>query len=326
MASLKVLKSRIKSIHTTRKITKAMQLIAAARLKGIRRKVDAAKVYMEEVHDLVESLVPDGIYDQLRVNNYGNGGDSNSASDNTRMDSRTESCKGTLIVLFTADRGLCGQFNGAIIKASRKEIATIGRDNIEVLCMGRKGYEALKKDGVTFATNSYISYPQIKSISFLNMKESILEIVNATRKYKRYILIYSNYVSMVKQEVVIEESLFPTCDTQMSSTARDDVHNSVDQFGDDQSRVGKYKMSFDGGKRLVLQRTIEQYSIARVFNIILTSMLSEYAARMLAMDGATRNSTKMLDTLSRQYNQNRQSQITRELIEIISGMEAIETA
>ncbi len=311
MGSLKNLKARIKSIKSTRKITKAMQLIAAARLRNVRNKSNSANEYLNGMKEIFSSMIPHGIYDfidnsHLNKNVHIN----NNINSLLQTNADLELCKkSNLIILFTADRGLCGQFNGSLIRAAKKQIFdTKNKNEISLLCIGKKGYEGLKNDGIRFMHNDFISFPPIKEMNFQKVHNDLLEVVHAINLHKSCTIIHSKFISMIKQEIVIEHSLFPKSN-DANHNIKKDSH--------------EYIVSLDGEKKLIIDLIINQYETAKLYSIMLDSMLSEYGARIFAMDGATRNSTKIIDRLSRQYNRSRQGQITGELIEIISGMEAI---
>ena len=291
MPSLKDLKNRIGSVKSTQKITSAMKMVAAAKLRKAQEQAIASRPYCSSMEKIVSSLA------------------------NKLIDNAPELLKGKkeikkqLLVVFSADRGLCGGFNGSISRAVKLEVKKSKDLGIEtkLLFVGRKSADTLKKDfqqhivEIVTGNSTNPIYSDALSISS--------KIVNLYQKdeFGSCKIIFNKFVSAITQEVTLK-SLIPI------ETNNEDIsnHNQV-------SSVYEYEPS----EEVILEELLNKNIATQLFSAQMESTASELAARMTAMDNATRNAGDLIDRLTLQYNRTRQAFITKELIEIISGAEAL---
>ena len=291
MPSLKDLKNRIGSVKSTQKITSAMKMVAAAKLRKAQEQAIASRPYCSSMEKIVSSLA------------------------NKLIDNAPELLKGKkdikkqLLVVFSADRGLCGGFNGSISRAVKLEVKKSKDLGIEtkLLFVGRKSADTLKKDfqqhivEIVTGNSTNPNYSDALSISS--------KIVDLYQKdeFGSCKIIFNKFVSAITQEVTLK-SLIPI------ETNNEDVSNN------NQVRsVYEYEPS----EEVILEELLNKNIATQLFSAQMESTASELAARMTAMDNATRNAGDLIDRLTLQYNRTRQAFITKELIEIISGAEAL---
>ena len=291
MPSLKDLKNRIGSVKSTQKITSAMKMVAAAKLRKAQEQAIASRPYCSSMEKIVSSLA------------------------SKLIDNAPELLKGKkeikkqLLVVFSADRGLCGGFNGSISRAVKLEIKKSKDLGIEskLLFVGRKSADTLKKDfqqhivEIVTGNSTNPIYSDALSISS--------KIVDLYQKdeFGSCKIIFNKFVSAITQEVTLK-SLIPI------ETNNEDVSNN-----NQVSSVYEYEPSED----VILEELLNKNIATQLFSAQMESTASELAARMTAMDNATRNAGDLIDRLTLQYNRTRQAFITKELIEIISGAEAL---
>ena len=291
MPSLKDLKNRIGSVKSTQKITSAMKMVAAAKLRKAQEQAIASRPYCSSMEKIVSSLA------------------------SKLIDNAPELLKGKkdikkqLLVVFSADRGLCGGFNGSISRAVKLEVKKSKDLGIEtkLLFVGRKSADTLKKDfqqhivEIVTGNSTNPIYSDALSISS--------KIVDLYQKdeFGSCKIIFNKFVSAITQEVTLK-SLIPI------ETNNEDVsqNNQV-------SSVYEYEPS----EEVILEELLNKNIATQLFSAQKESTASELAARMTAMDNATRNAGDLIDRLTLQYNRTRQAFITKELIEIISGAEAL---
>ena len=291
MPSLKDLKNRIGSVKSTQKITSAMKMVAAAKLRKAQEQAIASRPYCSSMEKIVISLA------------------------SKLIDNAPELLKGKkeikkqLLVVFSADRGLCGGFNGSISRAVKLEVKKSKDLGIEtkLLFVGRKSADTLKKDfqqhivEIVTGNSTNPIYSDALSISS--------KIVDLYQKDEFGLckIIFNKFVSAITQEVTLK-SLIPI------ETNNEDV-SSNNQV----SSVYEYEPS----EEVILEELLNKNIATQLFSAQMESTASELAARMTAMDNATRNAGDLIDRLTLQYNRTRQAFITKELIEIISGAEAL---
>ena len=291
MPSLKDLKNRIGSVKSTQKITSAMKMVAAAKLRKAQEQAIASRPYCSSMEKIVSSLA------------------------SKLIDNAPELLKGKkeikkqLLVVFSADRGLCGGFNGSISRAVKLEVKKSKDLGIEtkLLFVGRKSADTLKKDfqqhivEIVTGNSTNPIYSDALSIS-----SKIVDLYQRD-EFGSCKIIFNKFVSAITQEVTLK-SLIPI------ETNNEDVskNNQV-------SSVYEYEPS----EEVILEELLNKNIATQLFSAQMESTASELAARMTAMDNATRNAGDLIDRLTLQYNRTRQAFITKELIEIISGAEAL---
>jgi len=291
MPSLKDLKNRIGSVKSTQKITSAMKMVAAAKLRKAQEQAIASRPYCSSMEKIVSSLA------------------------SKLIDNAPELLKGKkeikkqLLVVFSADRGLCGGFNGSISRAVKLEIKKSKDLGIEtkLLFVGRKSADTLKKDfqqhivEIVTGNSTNPIYSDALSIS-----SKIVDLYQRD-EFGSCKIIFNKFVSAITQEVTLK-SLIPI------ETNNEDVSNN-----NQVSSVYEYEPS----EEVILEELLNKNIATQLFSAQMESTASELAARMTAMDNATRNAGDLIDRLTLQYNRTRQAFITKELIEIISGAEAL---
>ena len=291
MPSLKDLKNRIGSVKSTQKITSAMKMVAAAKLRKAQEQAIASRPYCSSMEKIVSSLA------------------------SKLIDNAPELLKGKkdikkqLLVVFSADRGLCGGFNGSISRAVKLEVKKSKDLGIEtkLLFVGRKSADTLKKDfqqhivEIVTGNSTNPIYSDALSISS--------KIVDLYQKdeFGSCKIIFNKFVSAITQEVTLK-SLIPI-ETNNEDSSNNNQVNSVYEY--------------EPSEEVILEELLNKNIATQLFSAQMESTASELAARMTAMDNATRNAGDLIDRLTLQYNRTRQAFITKELIEIISGAEAL---
>ena len=290
MPSLKDLKNRIGSVKSTQKITSAMKMVAAAKLRKAQEQALASRPY---------TLLMDKVVSKIASKTSGNSIDLL----NGKTDNKTQ-----LIVVFSADRGLCGGFNGSITRAVRAEVKKLEQEGIQVklLMVGKKSADALNREfGHLFVEriDGNSAKPNYTDAEILAKKIITLFDNNEFGVCK---VIFNKFVSAISQEVTYK-SLIPA---EIQET-EDDTNNSNSIY------------EFEPSEEEILNDLLPRNLSTQLFSSQMESTASELAARMTAMDNATRNAGDMIDNLTLLYNRTRQAVITKELIEIISGAEAL---
>ncbi|MBM3489833.1 MAG: F0F1 ATP synthase subunit gamma [Alphaproteobacteria bacterium] len=293
MPSLKDLRVRIGSVRSTQKITKAMQMVAAAKLRRAQEAAESARPYSQRMERLIGSVAGnlpslEGVPPLI----VGNG----------RQDVH-------LILVVTAERGLCGSFNSAIVRRARQTIEALRREGrqVKLLCVGRKGYEALRRDRADLIVE-YITLREYRNIDFSaaqRVADKVMELF-AAGAFDVCHLLYSAFKSVIAQAVTLQQ-LVPV--KLPEGTEQPDLKGAIYEYEPDEAE---------------LLATLAPRNIAvQVFKALLEGAAAEQAARMTAMDSATRNAGEMIGKLTLRYNRTRQAMITKELIEIVSGAEAL---
>ena len=290
MPSLKDLKNRIASVKSTRKITKAMQMVAAAKLRRAQDAAEASRPYTDRFNTVMGGLAS---------------GAAGSASA-PRLLSGTGSDQTHLLVVMTAERGLCGGFNGNIAKLARshaQKLLAQGK-TVKILTVGKKGRDVIKRDlGEHFV--EHVDLSAVKRISYHNA-QSIAKDVLAKfdgGEFDIATIFFSRFENVVTQH--------PTA-SQIIPAQFEAVEGGETSLYD-----------YEPSEEAVLADLLPRGVATQVFAALLENAASEQGARMSAMDNATRNAGDMIDKLTIEYNRSRQAKITNELIEIISGAEAL---
>ena len=293
MPSLKALKNRIESVKSTKKITKAKQMVAAAKLRRAEEAAKAARPYTERMEGVLANLAA-------------------SAKDNPnapKLLAGTGGDKVHLLIVATADKGLCGAFNSSIVRLARERIVKLQSEGkaVKIVTVGRKGNDQLKRlygDLIIWKTN----FAEVRQIGFAQaneIAEKVLEMFDAG-DFDVATLFYGQFKNVVSQ-VPTAQQIIPAVAPEGVETP--DLKGAVYEYEPEEDQI--------------LKALLPRYVAVQVFRALLENVASEQAASMTAMDNATRNAGDMIDKLTLQYNRARQAQITKELIEIISGAEAL---
>ncbi len=293
MPSLKDLKVRINSVKSTRKITKAMQMVAAAKLRRAQEAAEASRPYAARMTTVLSNIAT-GNRDNPEAPKLLRG---------TGDDSRH------LLVVCTAERGLCGGFNSSIVRRARLDINRLigeGKD-VKILCVGRKGREQLKREYDHLFVEDQIAFEGVKKISYGEAEQVASRVLGSFAKgeYDVITLYYSEFESVLTQSPKALQVIPATIDTVEEGAGS----NSAYEYEPDETAL--------------LAELLPKNITVQIYRALLENAASEQGARMTAMDNATRNAGDMVDKLTLQYNRSRQAAITSELIEIISGAEAL---
>ena len=290
MPSLKDLKLRIESVKSTRKITKAMQMVAAAKLRRAQEAAESARPYSERMSALTANLAAS----------------SQGSASAPRMLSGTGKEDVHLLIAATAERGLCGAFNSSIVRMLRSEIRSLQKDGreVKILTIGKKGREQLKREYESlFVGHVDLSmHRRIGHAVAVDISKTILDMFEAA-EFDVASIFFSRFKSVIAQ-VPTKQQLVPF-PVEVEDTAQANFYN------------------FEPDETEILSELLPKAVANRVFSALLENAASEQGSRMSAMDNATRNAGEMIDKLTIVYNRSRQAAITKELIEIISGAEAL---
>ncbi|MDP2620905.1 MAG: F0F1 ATP synthase subunit gamma [Hyphomicrobiales bacterium] len=291
MPSLKDLRNRIASVKATQKITKAMQMVAAAKLRRAQSRAEAARPYAERMETVLVNLTaalkhPD---------------------DAPRLMVGTGSDRHHLLIVCTAERGLCGAFNSSIVRLCREHANRLIADGktVKILCVGRKGFDQLKRQfgGSIVET---ISLREVRQIGFANARAVAGKVLALFEEGELDIatLFFSRFKSVIAQ-VPTAQRVIP------ASVPETDAPPAAAAY------------EYEPEEHRILADLLPRNIAVQIYRALLENAASEQGARMSAMDNATRNAGEMIDKLTLSYNRQRQAQITKELIEIISGAEAL---
>ncbi|HMO08651.1 MAG TPA: F0F1 ATP synthase subunit gamma [Paracoccaceae bacterium] len=288
MPSLKALKNRIASVKNTRKITKAMQMVAAAKLRRAQEAAEAARPYAERMGAVIGGL---------------SASVAGSASA-PRLLAGTGSDKVHLLVVMTAERGLCGGFNSSIARLARakaQELLARGH-TVKILTVGKKGREALKRD-LSEHFVGHVDLSDVKRVGYADAARIGREVLTRFEagEFDVATLFFNRFQSVISQ-IPTAQQVIPAAYEAASQPALYD---------------------YEPGEEAILADLLPRGVATQVFTALLENGASEQGARMSAMDNATRNAGDMINRLTIQYNRSRQAAITKELIEIISGAEAL---
>jgi F-type H+-transporting ATPase subunit gamma len=292
MASLKDLRNRIASVKATRKITKAMQMVAAAKLRRAQEAAVAARPYSERMAVVLANLA--------------------SAMEGKagapKLLSGTGSDQVHLLVVATAERGLCGGFNSSITKLAREHADRLMREGktVKIMTVGKKGADALKRNYGKFVVDA-VNFQGVKSVQFdhaSGVAAKILSMYEAG-EFDICTLFFSEFKSVIQQKPTALRLIPAIYDASKVPDLGGAVYEAEPEEGE------------------ILDELLPRNISIQVFRGLLENAASEQGSRMSAMDNATRNAGDMINKLSIKYNRQRQAQITKELIEIISGAEAL---
>ena len=295
MPSLKDLKNRIGSVKNTRKITKAMQMVAAAKLRRAQEAAEEARPYAERMSAVMAGLTAGA-----------------QGSDNApRLLAGTGSDDKQLLVVMTSERGLAGGFNSSIVKLARQRAQLLRAQGkqVEIMTVGKKGREQLKREYAKQIIH-HVDLSEVKRIGYDNARGITDEILSRFEDggFDVATIFYNRFESVISQ-VPTEMQIIP----------------AVLAEGDGAAATGGADSQYDyePGEDAILADLLPRSVATQIFAALLENAASEQGARMSAMDNATRNAGDMIDRLTTQYNRSRQAAITKELIEIISGAEAL---
>ncbi|MCL4161994.1 UNVERIFIED_CONTAM: hypothetical protein GTU68_021636 [Idotea baltica] len=290
MPNLKVLKNRIASVKSTRKITKAMQMVAAAKLRRAQEAAEAGRPYAERFNAVMAQLAGGVSADSGPELLVGNGANQTH-----------------LLVVMTAERGLCGGFNGNIAKLARAAAHKLMAEGktVKMLTVGKKGREALKREFGELSIG-HVDLSEVKKLGYDNASGIAQDLLTRFENGEFDVakIFYSTFQSVISQTPT-EQQIIPA------------------DFSNVEASEDTTLYDYEPSEEAILDDLLPRAVATQIFSALLENGASEQGARMSAMDNATRNAGDMIDKLTVEYNRSRQAVITNELIEIISGAEAL---
>ena len=292
MPTLREVRNRISGVRKTQKITRAMKMVAAAKLRRAQAKVVATRPYAQKLRDVLEHLT-------------------SQVQEEPPEMLRERQVSSTALVVVTSDRGFCGAFNANLLKAAEGRIREYGdRVSVKLFCVGRKGNEFFRKRGYTVTGGRSGIF---NSLAFLEAQGIAAELVEGYRegKFDRVEIAYNQFKSLARQQIEFEQ--FLPLPAEPAEEARNEHTTAPDYI-------------YEPDWKELLVTLIPQYLNYLMWRILLESNCAEEGARMAAMENATENAREMIDTLQLQYNKARQASITKELLEVVSGAEALMAA
>jgi F-type H+-transporting ATPase subunit gamma len=295
MPSLKELRNRISSVKATQKITKAMQMVAAAKLRRAQMAAEAARPYAIRMETVLANLAT-----ALKGREGGPPLMVGTGKDAVH-----------LLIVCTAERGLCGAFNSSIVRLTREHVNRLAADGkqVKILCVGKKGFDQLKRLYAPLILE-VIDFKSVRQLSFEHaekVSDKVLALF-AEGAFDVATLFYSRFRSVISQ--------IPTAQRIIPATIPDEAAPIED-------KLGGAIYDYEPDEAEILTELLPLNATTKIFKALLENAASEQGARMSAMDNATRNAGDMIDRLTMKYNRSRQAMITKELIEIISGAEAL---
>ena len=293
MPNLKELKNRISSVKSTRKITSAMKMVAASKLRRAQELAESSRVYADSLSFILSSLA----------------GNTKNSSDLPKILTGRENSKISLLIINSSDRGLCGGFNSNLFRNAKKWISDqqgLGK-SVKIMTVGKKASSFYKKTDLDIVAsfedlNSNDRQLQVSE----EIKNKIMELFE-NNEIDEVSILFNKFVSAISQEPTYQ-SLIPL---------------SNDETSEEESETNNSVFEFEPDKNELLEYLVPRNFLTQIYRSVLESSASEHAARMTSMDNATRNAGDMIDRLTLTYNRTRQAFITKELIEIISGAEAV---
>ncbi|MCB1783880.1 MAG: F0F1 ATP synthase subunit gamma [Alphaproteobacteria bacterium] len=304
MPSLRDYRDRIKSVKSTRKITSAMKMVAASKLRRAQEQAEASQPYAQVMAEMLERVAKNVIIN----------------AGSPKLLTGTGSDKKHLLVVVTADRGLCGGFNAYIAKETRNQIKALQAQGKEVsiVCVGRKGYDALVREYRPLIVKHFREMTGRNRVEYSHADKITHYILEAYENGEFDIcsLIYNEFKSVLVQKPIA---------SQLIPFKLPEVHATEQKPEAEEKSKNKAPSPYDfePGEEEILSKILPHNLGVQIYRALLDSAAGEQAARMTAMDNATRNAGDMISGLTLQYNRARQAYITKELIEIISGAEAL---
>tara|TARA_B110000438_G_scaffold291085_1_gene327587 strand:+ start:1611 stop:2468 length:858 start_codon:yes stop_codon:yes gene_type:complete len=284
MANLKDIRNRIKSIKSIQQVTGAMKMVAAAKMRRAQENMEKTRPYSSKLAELLNELIP-------------------SIDRKLMPELVVRPVNKTLFVVITADRGMAGAFNTNVLKEAHKTIDSIGSENVDIICIGKKAYGYFKHRNYPIILDYIDFWNTLSYDDAMNLgNEIITRYINGD--VDQVNIIYNRFINVARQEIK-NEIFLP-------------INNS-----EQDSKTYRTEKLFEPSKQKVVESIIPRYLNTQIWQFLLESNASEQAARMLAMENATTNAQDLIKDLKLQFNKARQSAITTEMLEIVSGAEAL---
>lgn len=297
MPSLKDIRIRIKSVKSTKKITAAMKMIAATKLRKAEECVQESRLYADLMSQMITDLLNRTMHlEKMPKLLVGNG-----------------AAERVMVILLTSDRGLCGGFNGNIVRAALRYIQTLKDEgkSVQIVCVGRRGLELISGSAKNDVVESFNAYGAPQFYQAKRIAKSVLELF-AQDKFDQCIMFYNRFFSAMTQKVTTHR-LIP--------------YSPIEEMGLVAAQVTPLQnlslFEYEPGEEAVLDQLLPKNFEVQLYRAMLENTASEHGARMTAMDTATRNANDMISRLNLSYNRKRQAIVTNELMEILAGAEAL---
>ena len=282
MANLKDIRDRIKSVKSIQKVTKAMKMVAAAKMRRAQERMEESRPYSNSLAEVIQHLLPDIDRDALPL-----------------LDVRDIKRKAYVVV--SADRGLAGAFNTNLLKVAQKEIDSFGKEKVDLFCIGKKARDHFKRREYNIINSHVDFWADMKFNSAITIGRSIIDHFT-TGKVDEIHVVYNYFINVGQQEVK-SEVLLPLIYEEKNGVTHDRL--------------------YEPSKEELVSSLIPRHLNVQMWKYLLESYASEQAARMLSMENATTNAQDMIKDLTLEFNKARQAAITTEMLEIVSGAEAL---
>ena len=283
MANLKDIRDRIKSVKSIQKVTKAMKMVAAAKMRKAQERMEQARPYTHRLTEVIHHLLPDIDRELLPL-----------------LDIREIQRVGYIVV--TSDRGLAGSFNTNVLKKAQQEIDEIGKQKVDLFCIGKKAIDHFKRRNYNIVQSHIEFWNDLDFPHAMKMSEGIIShFING--EVDEIHVVYNEFVNIATQSIQ-SERLLPL------------------EY-DDKDRIAHIDRLYEPSKEKLVRSLIPRHLNIQMWKYLLESYASEQAARMVAMENATDNAEDMIKDLSLEFNKARQASITKEMLEIVGGAEAL---
>jgi len=282
VASLKDIRDRIKSVKSIQKVTSAMKMVAAAKVRKAQEKMEQARPYTHALEDVIHHILPDvnrSMLDLLEVRDI----------------------KRKAYVIVSADRGLAGAFNTNITKIAQNEIDYFGKENVDLFCIGKKSRDYFKRRNYNIIESHIEFWNELNYDNAMMIGRSVVDHFTSGKVDEIHV-VYNYFINLAQQEVK-SEVLLPLVYDDEDGTVRDRL--------------------YEPSKERLVSSLVPRHLNIQIWKYLLESYASEQAARMLAMENATTNAGDMIKNLTLEFNKARQAAITTEMLEIVSGAEAL---
>ena len=283
MANLKDIQQRIKSVGSIQKVTKAMKMVAAAKVKRAQERMEISRPYSKNVQDLICRILPEI-----------------SSSNIDLIEKRDVTKKGFIVI--TSDRGFAGSFNSSVIRLVEKEVEKFGKDNVQLFCLGKKASEHFSRRNYNIKESFYDFWKDMNFDTASDIAEAIIDsFIN--KEVDEIHVIYNRFRNLASQDLMMEKVL------PIDFTENYNVKN--------------YNYDYEPSRESTVNILLPKHLKVQMWQQMLESYSSEEAARMIAMDNATENAKEIIKELKLEFNKARQAAITTEMLEIVGGAEAL---
>ena len=283
MANLKSLQERIKSVSSIQQVTKAMKMVAAAKVKKAQDKMEISRPYSKNTQEMICRILP-------QVSN-----------DNIALVNKRKVSK-TALIIITSDRGFAGSFNSSVIRLAEKEIEKLGKDKVDLFCLGKKSSEYFTKRKYNVVQSFYDFWKDMTFDTASDIAETFITAFN-NHEIDEVNVIYNRFKTLASQDLLMEKVL------------------PID-FTEDYNPKN-YNYDYEPNKESIVKSLLPKHLKVQMWQQMLESYSSEEAARMIAMDNATENAKEIIKELKLEFNKARQAAITTEMLEIVGGAEAL---